>query len=74
MRAEVNTLQKVFNNVYIIPCNNPDDPSIAQNVMVIATEDDLKLDGTYDLQIDENEIIITDDYCPIDSLIMNMVD
>jgi hypothetical protein len=73
LKAEVNTLQKVFNNVYVIPCNNYDDSSVVQNVMVIATDDDLLLEGTYDLQIDENEITITDDYCPIDSLTADLV-
>lgn len=73
LRAEVNTLQKVFNNVYVIPCNNYDDSSVVQNVMVIATDDDLLLEGTYDLQIDKNEITITDDYCPIDSLTADLV-
>ena len=72
IRAEVNTLQKVFNNVYIIPCYSNNYLYDSQNIMVIASDDELTLEGTYNLVLDENEIVITDDYCPIDSLIMNL--
>jgi hypothetical protein len=37
--------------------------------MVIATNDNIDYDNIYDLKIDNNEIIITDDYCPVDNLI-----
>ncbi len=74
LRAEVNTLKKVFNNVYVIPCNTMDDLDVAQNNMVIATDDVLNLEGVYDLNLDENEIVITDDYCPIDSLVSDLVE
>ena len=73
LRAEVNTLKKVFNNVYVIPCNYGNNLYDIQNIMVIASDDKLLLDGIYDLVIDENEIVITDDYCPIDSLIADLV-
>ena len=73
LRAEVNTLKKVFNNVYVIPCNNIGDLYNSQNNMVIATDDDLDLEWIYDLKLDENEIVITDDYCPIDSLTASLV-
>jgi hypothetical protein len=42
--------------------------------MVIASDDELILEDTYDLILDENEIVITDDYCPIDSLISNLIE
>lgn len=69
IRAEVNTLKKVFKNVYIVPCNNKDDLEVVQNNMVIATDCDLLLNDNYDIKINENEIILTDDYCPVDTLI-----
>ncbi|MBQ5944857.1 hypothetical protein IJL65_00130 [bacterium] len=59
--------------MYVIPCNTIDDLDVAQNNMVIATDDELEFDNAYDLVLDENEIVITDDYCPIDSLITDMV-
>lgn len=74
LRAEVNTLKKVFNNVYVIPCNNIENLYDSQNTMVIASDDDLLLDGVYNLMLDEDEIIITDDYCPIDSLVADLVE
>lgn len=73
LRAEVNTLKKVFNNVYVIPCNTDNNLYISQNTMVIASDDELMLDGTYNLILDEDEIVITDDYCPIDNLIADLV-
>lgn len=74
LRAEVNTLKKVFNNVYIIPCIFKDDLYNKQNIMVIATDDNLSLSDTYDLVLDKNEIVITDDYCPIDGLIADLIE
>lgn len=73
LRAEVNTLKKVFNNVYVIPCNDINDLYNPQNNMVIATDDELFFEWIYDLQLDENEIVITDDYCPIDSLTADLI-
>ena len=69
LRAEVNTLRQVFKNVYIIPCKNAEDLETVQNSMVIATDSDLVFEGVYDLQIEEDEIILSDNYCPVDSLI-----
>ena len=36
--------------------------------MVIATDDELNVDNCVDINID-NQIVITDNYCPVDSLI-----
>ena len=67
VKAEVNTLKQVFKNVYVIPCNNDLNPEKEQNIMVISTEQDLEFDNEYNLNILENELILTDDYCPIDN-------
>ena len=69
LRAEVNTLKQIFKNVYVVPCTTELQEDMIQNNMVIATDSDLKFDGAYDLNITEDEIILTDDYCPIDTLI-----
>ena len=39
--------------------------------MVIATDNELDLKNVkeYKLNIDENEIVLTDDYCPVDTLV-----
>lgn len=69
LNAEINTLKKVFNNVYVIPCfdgeNNLEE---IINSMVIATDLSLNLENTYNF-VNDNEIILTDDYCPVESLI-----
>ena len=68
IKAEVNTLKQVFKNVYIVPCYDVE-PERPQNTMVIATDDTLILDDTYKYELKSDEIILTDDYCPVDTLI-----
>ena len=67
IKAEVNTIKQVFKNVYVIPVNATDSSSKA-NYMVIGTDQDLNLKNTINLEIDSNEIVLTDDYAPIDTL------
>ena len=62
-----NTLKKVFANVYIIPCNEREVEKVGNN-MVIATDSYLTFENEYKF-INDNEIVLTDDYCPVDSLI-----
>ena len=69
MRAEVNTLKQLFKNVYIVNWRNDIDLDVKRNVMVISTDQDIKLDDVYKLKLDKNEIVLTDDYAPIDTLI-----
>lgn len=59
----------VFKNVYVVPCNNSTNFELVQNNMVIATDDSLYLPRAIDLNIDSNTLILTDNYCPVDSLI-----
>ena len=70
IKSEVKTLKEVFLNVYIIPCNTLEDLYLTQNNMVVATDGKLDIDEArlYNLTIDDNDIVITDDYCPIDKL------
>ncbi len=69
LRAEVNTIKKVFKNVYVVPCNLADDKNKVINNMVIATDDNISFENVYNLEIKADEITLTDDYCPVDSLI-----
>ena len=69
LKAEVNTLKQVFKNVYIVPCNYTNDTEQVQNNMIIATDSDIIYENTYNYNLAEDEIILTDDYCPIDTLI-----
>ena len=69
LKAELNTLKQVFKNTYVIPCDEISSPEQAMNIMVIATDDYISLDNNYTISLDENEILLTDNYCPIDTLI-----
>ena len=68
IKAIINTLKQVFKNVYLVPCQTIDVDTV-QNNMVIASDDELKFDKLYQYVIEENEIVLTDDYCPVDTLI-----
>ena len=72
IKAEVNTMNKVFNNVYVIPVDT-EEKYIIQNFMVVATdkEIDLKDEVLLDLNISNDEIVFTDDYCPTEYLEIN---
>ncbi len=69
IKAEVNTIGKIFNNVYVIPVVTKDE-NTTQNFMVIATDKEVKFDEdiTVDLKISDDEIVFTDDYCPTEYL------
>lgn len=69
IKAEVNTIKQVFKNVYVVPCNYKDDTDRVQNNMVIASDSEIDLEEEYNIDIDKAEIILTDDYCPVDTLI-----
>jgi len=68
IKTEVNTLKQVFKNVYVVPCNTSTNFEAVQNNMVIATDASLNLLNTVTLDIPSNTLILTDNYCPVDSL------
>ena len=73
LKAEVNTLKQVFKNVYIVPCNNNGTNSKnIQNFMVVATDDTLELNNTIELNLNDT-FILTDNYCPVDSLTPDVI-
>lgn len=72
IKAEVNTLKQVFKNVYVVPCRDNNNFEQVQNNMVIATDDTLFLENTVDLDTPSDTIILTDNYCPVDSLVPNI--
>ena len=55
--------------MYIVPCNYTNDTEQVQNNMIIATDSNIIYENTYNYNLAEDEIILTDDYCPIDTLI-----
>ncbi len=68
INAEINTIKKVFKNVYVIPCNDMNDLERIQNNMVIATDDVINLEKTATVDYN-NGVLLTDNYCPVDTLI-----
>ena len=69
LKAEVKTLKEVFENVYIFPCSEPDKLDVKQNCMVLATDTDLEIEGAIELEVTEEDIVLTDNYNPVDMLI-----
>lgn len=72
LSAEVNTLKQVFKNVYVVPCVDDTfmvDKMKVRNLMVIATDLELDIPNSVLINILSNEIILTDNYCPVDNLI-----
>jgi len=69
LRAEVKTLNEIFKNVYVVQCFPIVPGSEIQNFMVIASDNELKLKNTRNITPTDSDIILTDDYCPIESLI-----
>ena len=68
LKAEVKTLKNFFKNVYVIPCRNKDDKSLVQNNMVIATDENINYNKNTIINY-ENGIVLTDNYCPVDTII-----
>lgn len=72
LAAEVNTISQVFDYVYIVPCGDMNNEEITDttstNNMVIASDIPLDIPATVNMDY-ENSIILTDDYCPVDTLI-----
>lgn len=70
LRAEVQTLKKVFKHVYVVPVHENAKKNQYVNWMVIATDNDkYRPDNAVKLELSDEDIVLTDDYNPIDSLI-----
>ena len=72
LAAEANTISQVFDYVYIIPCSDMVTTEVTEetstNNMVIASDTPLGLPSVVTMDY-SGSIILTDDYCPVDSLI-----
>lgn len=71
LKAEANTIAQVFRYVYIIPCVESREAwsaEIVTNNMLVASDVPLELPGTAFLDYSAG-LILTDDYCPVDTLI-----
>lgn len=69
LRSEVKTLKKVFKHVYVVPVYENVKKESYVNWMVIATDNDnYKPETVIDLELTDKDIVLADDYNPIDSL------
>lgn len=72
LAAEVNTISQVFDYVYIVPCGDMNNEEIidttSTNNMVIASDIPLDIPAAVNMDY-KGSIILTDDYCPVDTLI-----
>lgn len=69
LKSEVKTLKQVFKNVYVVPCNYIEELEQRQNCMVIATDAELDFEGNIKVEITEEDIVLVDNYNPVDMLI-----
>ena len=70
LRAEVKTLQQVFKHVYIIAVYEHPKADSYVNWMVAATDNNEYIpDDTLDVKLTDDDIVLTDDYNPVDSLV-----
>jgi len=69
LRAECLTLSKVFQYIYINEVRDlPVEPNQPRNLLVVAT--DVPIDGYTSIDIDYSDgVLLTDDYCPVESLV-----
>jgi spermidine synthase len=69
--AEGNTIKQCFNHVYYIPIvfdNENNYAETVRNIMVIASDNELSIDGAQEFITDANELVLTDDFCPVESM------
>ena len=75
IKAEMNTLKKVFKNVYCVDFKNRANPEDVNNSILVATDGDFTIPPKAKLfNIDySNGIVLTDDYCPVESLVSTRI-
>lgn len=69
LRSELETMKQVFKYVYVIPCAEGGNSALYTNYMAIASDTALDVSNQLLYHAEDGDIILTDDYCPIDQLI-----
>lgn len=70
LRAEVKTLKTVFKHVYVVKVHKKARENSYINWMVVATDnDDCEPEDVMELNLSDEDIVLTDDYNPVDSLV-----
>ena len=69
LKSEIKTIEQIFKNVYCIPCDLNNDEKFVQNFMIIASDrDDLLFEDAISLDFDNDDIILTDNYSPVETM------
>ncbi len=76
LMAEGHTISKLFKYTYFLPIaykfedkNEELNKTTIRNILVIASNNKItNIDGAYEPEFAKNELILTDDYCPVDTL------
>lgn len=68
LRSEVKTLKQVFKYVYVVPVYKNARNSQYLNWMVIATDNEYKPKDAIKIELTDEDLVLTDDYNPVDSL------
>ena len=72
LRSEVKTLMEVFKNVYVTPIRKMANNTKFTNWMLIATDNNSYIpSNTVDITFLDGDIVLTDDYNPVDSMVSN---
>lgn len=70
VKSEIKTMKQVFRFVYVVPVHRAAKINQFTNWMIIATDNSTyRPDTVVDVEITDDDIILTDDYCPIDALV-----
>lgn len=86
LQAEYKTFKEIFPQIYIFPVQNPGQPDIIQNILVVALKSEIKpsfsstnkelnqyLKHLYDQEIKSDLPVLTDEYAPVDQYIMEFL-
>ena len=70
IRSELQTMAQVFRYVYVIPCVEGTNGSQYTNYMAVASDEELDIPDDIQVLYLPDDIILTDDYCPIEQLVV----
>ena len=69
LRSELETMKQVFPHVYVFPAAEAMDNMEYGNYIALASDTALDVPDQMPYRVEEGDVILTDDYCPIEQLI-----
>ena len=68
IRSEAKTLMQVFKYVYILPVRETFDTAKTDNWILVATDNPYRPKNAFDIALESEDYVLTDDYCPVELL------